>query len=146
MTEVFVDESDLGAMERERRSAMRLREREKERRTYLFATGKEDDRFGEEMSLYETPQDVELLVERNDHIVLFEVLRSRLSRTILFLFLHSISFLPFPFCRNSNSFSYSNVLRILERETSEIFDGFGLCCGEEKSLTGFGKVGNDCVY
>lgn len=92
------------------------------------------------MSLDEAPQNVELLVEWHDEVVLLEVLRRSLvgsSRLVLLLLGLALAL--------DDAFSDSDILRVLEREASEILDRFGLGRREEESLALPGKVGHDGV-
>lgn len=139
MTEVLVYESDLvhtGWLVRERGRGGGG--------THLFARGEEDDRLGEEVSLDETPQDVQLLIEFDDHVVLFEVLGRRLvHRPVSSLFSLVLAFTLTR--RGDDSFPHGDVLGIAQGETSEVLDGLGLSGGEEERLAGFGEVGDDGV-
>lgn len=108
---------------------------------YLLATREEDDGLGEKMSLDETPEDVELLVERDDEVVLLEVLRRSLvgGSGLVFLALLSLALAL------NDAFSDGDVLRVLEREASEILDRLGLSRREEEGLALLGEVGDDGV-
>ena len=93
------------------------------------------------MRLDETPQDIELVRQVDDHVVLFEVgghLAERFLVSILCLLLalavdHRVVF------------ANCDVFRVLEREASQVFDGLGLGGREEEGLARFRQVTNDGV-
>jgi hypothetical protein len=111
------------------------------RQTYLLRAGQEDDRLGEEMRLDEAPQDIELVRQVDDHVVLFEVgghLAERFLVAVLCLLLalavdHRVVLAD------------GDVLRVFERETSQILDGLGLGGRKEEGLARFRQVTDDRV-
>lgn len=107
--------------------------------TDLLAARKEDDRLREKVRLDEAPQHIELRWQVDNHVVLLEVARHLIDvLNILVPILRLLLALR-------ASFSYRDVLRVVQRQTSEVLDGLGLGGGEEEGLAGTGQVGNDGI-